>query len=761
MSATIFDGTIVKALKPNLSLNDVIKFLTGTIDPTSVATAANPGSLYHNTVTGDVYRKIDSGSTTNWQKLASGSNAGVNYVTNPDFESNANDWNAFKESDSVTFTDAGDLVGLAAHGLDNGNQISFTSIVTTTGISVDTKYFVVNKTTNNFQVASTFGGSPLALTTDGTGTLVRSMPKTGATAGSPGITFARTTSSPLRGSGSGLLTKDAVNRMGEGVNTPLTIALSDRYKQLNVQFNYDVSANFGAGSDSLLGDMTWWIYDITNSRLQQITPYKMAGGSVGGPHRFNAHFQSSDSLSYRLIGIISQVNTSAWTAKFDDVTVGPELVVLGAPITDWQSYTPTFNNLGTVTGIEAWYRRVGGNLELRGKFTSGTGAAALASMTLPSGLVADIALLSTTSNLILGSNTTSVNGPYTLSVLSPIVESNLLYFGIGVAGGASGSPRNGDTMSTETDTFFASIPIKGWSSSLALTNDYDGRVVAARVAASGAQSIPTATQTKVAFDTKYFDTHSAFDLGTDVFVAPVAGYYQVHATVEFNLSATGQRAISLAKNGNIVAEIGNDVTPSGAIPTRINGSDVVYCNAGDTLEIQAFQSSGGNLDINGDGVDYGHLAIERIGGNALVTAGDLVAGRVFLAAATSSIPNGTQTSFPFDTKDFDTHGAYNISSNVFTVPVAGKYHFHATQRYTGSAGGERLISLEINGSGSLFEIGWSPGSGGVTRCNGSLLKDLKAGDTLKVYTFQSSGGALNLEGDSLGLYDWFEWFKVK
>ncbi|MBL7999805.1 MAG: hypothetical protein JNL32_14360, partial [Candidatus Kapabacteria bacterium] len=144
MSATIFNvaSNLVKALKPNLSLNDVITFLTGTIDPTAVATTANPGSLFHNTVTGDVYRKIDSGSTTNWQKLASGSNAGVNYVLNPDFESNIANWNVFKESDSVTFTDVGDLVGLTAHGLQNGNEISFTVINSTTGISVDTKYFV-------------------------------------------------------------------------------------------------------------------------------------------------------------------------------------------------------------------------------------------------------------------------------------------------------------------------------------------------------------------------------------------------------------------------------------------------------------------------------------------------------------------------------------------------------------------------------------------------------------------------------------------
>lgn len=72
---------------------------------------------------------------------------------------------------AVTFTDSGDLVGLTAHGLTDGDVVSFTVINTTTGISIDTNYFVVNANTNDFQVAATAGGSPITLTTDGTGTL--------------------------------------------------------------------------------------------------------------------------------------------------------------------------------------------------------------------------------------------------------------------------------------------------------------------------------------------------------------------------------------------------------------------------------------------------------------------------------------------------------------------------------------------------------------------------------------------------------------
>lgn len=75
-------------------------------------------------------------------------------------------------SNSVTFTDSGDTVGWTGHPLSNGDTVYFSVITTTTGISVDTLYYVVNKAANTFQVASTLGGSALALTTNGTGTVV-------------------------------------------------------------------------------------------------------------------------------------------------------------------------------------------------------------------------------------------------------------------------------------------------------------------------------------------------------------------------------------------------------------------------------------------------------------------------------------------------------------------------------------------------------------------------------------------------------------
>jgi len=75
---------------------------------------------------------------------------------------------------AVTFTDTGDLVGLTNHQLPNGTQVTFTVIAgspATTGISINTAYYIVNGTANSFQVSTAIGGTPATLTNNGTGVM--------------------------------------------------------------------------------------------------------------------------------------------------------------------------------------------------------------------------------------------------------------------------------------------------------------------------------------------------------------------------------------------------------------------------------------------------------------------------------------------------------------------------------------------------------------------------------------------------------------
>lgn len=98
-------------------------------------------------------------------------NAGVQAERNISYASVGGTIVGTSKAVAVTFTDTGDTVNRTAHGYQNGQRVNFASIVSTTGISTHTTYFVVGRTANTFQVASTLGGSALPLTTDGSGTV--------------------------------------------------------------------------------------------------------------------------------------------------------------------------------------------------------------------------------------------------------------------------------------------------------------------------------------------------------------------------------------------------------------------------------------------------------------------------------------------------------------------------------------------------------------------------------------------------------------
>ena len=72
----------------------------------------------------------------------------------------------------VTLTDAGDLVTRTAHGHSDGSIAKFYNIVSTTGLTEANLYYVINSTANTFQVSATVGGAAVALTTDGSATLL-------------------------------------------------------------------------------------------------------------------------------------------------------------------------------------------------------------------------------------------------------------------------------------------------------------------------------------------------------------------------------------------------------------------------------------------------------------------------------------------------------------------------------------------------------------------------------------------------------------
>ena len=112
----------------------------------------------------------------------------------------------------------------------------------------------------------------------------------------------------------------------------------------------------------------------------------------------------------------------------------------------------------------------------------------------------------------------------------------------------------------------------------------------------GSQSVTQYVATKVAFDTKVFDTASCFNTSLNRFVPNVPGYYQVAGLTTVATSTSGQLSTTqIYKNG--VAVSGGSVGSTGTnFYINSNTTALVYMNGTtDYLEIYLYTSFTGTL----------------------------------------------------------------------------------------------------------------------------------------------------------------------
>ena len=102
--------------------------------------------------------------------------------------------------------------------------------------------------------------------------------------------------------------------------------------------------------------------------------------------------------------------------------------------------------------------------------------------------------------------------------------------------------------------------------------------------ASAAQTVTTATTTKVIFDTETFDTNSNF--ASSRFTPTVAGYYQLNTIIRFNGTSPTQYIILFYKNGS---SLGVSFQANASLGTLFEqASTLVYLNGStDYIEVYA------------------------------------------------------------------------------------------------------------------------------------------------------------------------------
>lgn len=189
------------------------------------------------------------------------------------------------------------------------------------------------------------------------------------------------------------------------------------------------------------------VFTAANARIQVCTPtaartYTLPTTSISAGDTWTFYNQATSSANYITIQS-SGSNSIVIVPALGIVTL---ISAVATPTTaanwivedrqsQWVAYTPSFSSgFGTPTNISVFYRLIGDTLYGKGSCTSGTSAAAIASLTIPTGFTISSAKLSlgnTTSAAgnILGSFASSTNGAASYVVSATGTSTSMVYIG--------------------------------------------------------------------------------------------------------------------------------------------------------------------------------------------------------------------------------------------------------------------------------------------------------------------------------------------
>ncbi len=573
---------------------------------------------------------------------------------------------------------------------------------------------------------ATFADLAAAIPADGTG-------------GSPNSTWTRTSTSPLRGSGSFLYTHNSgASRQGEGVSFLFQISPADRAKVLQVSFDYKLeTGTFVAGSTGVDSDLTAWIYDVNNSKIIQLSNYKLLSNSTSIADKFSATFQTDSNASlYRLIIFNGTASTAGFSVMFDNFSVGPSSYVYGSPVTDPVAYTPTFTGFGTATSINVSSWKDGAYLFGEGTFTAGTTTATQAQITMGyGGANANVTSLSTISAslVVVGKWSSSTTNQQGVILAGP--SRNYLVLGLESSATNGLAAINGSAITTgSVISFNFRCPIQGGSSSVQMSDQADTRVVDWIGYVASNQAV-TANVTNIPLTSRK-DSHGGW--GGSSYTVIVPGDYSITGVSSPTTAVSYYTQVYV--NGVVTRSLASSAGGANACGATVLND----LKAGDVISFR----SGVSLTVSADVVSS--FTITRISGPTTIAATESV--NVAYGSTAGSTIGASYTLQTFTANEIDTHGAWN-GTDTFTAPISGQYSISAgilTAAVTLTT--IQAVTLVLFRNGSSYRVLDKVNGTGASNSyllTGSDLIRLKAGETLQIYasgsiaTSQSTSGGYN------------------
>jgi hypothetical protein len=448
---------------------------------------------------------------------------------------------------------------------------------------------------------------------------------------------------------------------------------------------------------------------------------------------------------------VGVVTDSANTIRFDNFNLGPQAKLYGSPITDWIAYTPTITGFGTPTLVNFSYARNGDRLLIEGSFSTGTAAASIASISLPSGLSINsskIPLSNTTSGpgLSIGSYDQSGFANNHGSIVTATGTSSLVvYFASQTSTTTMLTPQNGSTVlnSSGVTSIRFEVPILGWSSSQVMSSDAATSVIAMQADHPASQALTgSGGVTVISNWSTMFDTNSSFVPSTGYYYAKVPGYYRVSGLLTTSLS-TGNYYTRIITASGITQGMFVSVMSLSVSSSTFNA--IVMLKAGDYVYVDVINNNASSISTNPYSGNT-TLSIERISGPSQIAASESV-NCSYENAAGTSIPNATNTALVFATKLYDSHNAFVGSTGIFTCPMSGKYRVTGSLYYGATVATPSDVQLNVYVNGAQVNGVNHPKSGTAPiplAVNSSFTVNCLAGQTIQLYAYQSTGGALSL-----------------